>query len=211
MSRVSSMKAIREDLIEKKFSELDEEELKPFKKILKRIRQIKERIDTLEKNISKDSYKASNLFNPRFDCDAWLMQKTLDQFCDIEIEELEKVQIKVIELSDTKEVIKFLEVLPLSTFKKMRSGVRQNHKKPCIRNNFLSQTKQLQRFMVPKAKESKTKKEIQPKEATKRNMKKDDDKLIDLINIMASEVLQEIRLTKISLFRAKASVLEIGA
>lgn len=224
--------ALRDDAIKTKMSELDDEESKPFIKIFKKIRHIEAKIDSLETDIAHDCRKASELYDgvldPRFDIASWVMRKTLDQFKEVEIESLGSVSLKIIELnSKDKEVTKYLEISPLVFFRKMRSGILRNHKKPCIRNSSLPQTKMLKLFMAnqrvqlsddeektrnnsEKSNYKNPRKRKRAAAANGRVAKTNNEELMDLMATMEGELLSEIRETKIRLFRAKARCLELG-
>lgn len=228
----SERAALRDDAIKTKMSELDDTASKPFRKIFKKIRRTKSKIDALETEINTDCSRASDVYDgaldPRFDTDAWIMKKTLEQYKEVEIESLGIVSLKVTELnSKGKEITKYLEISPVAFFRKMRSGILRNHKKPCIRNGYLPQTQMLKLFMAnQRVKGSDDEEEEEKNTRGKKNSgkkrkrvattgggakKKNNDKeLLVLIATMESELLSDIRSTKMRLFLAKAKCLELG-
>jgi hypothetical protein len=231
----SERAALRDDAIKTKMAELDDTAAKPFRRIFKKIRRVKAKIDSIETEINIDCRKPSDVYDgavdPRFDTDCWVMKKTLEQYKEVEIESLGSVSLKVTELTyKGKEITKYLEISPVAFFRKMRYGILRNHKKPCIRNGYLPQTTMLKLFMANQRvkgsddedEEKNTSSNVGKKSSGKKNLKRKQDvgggakkkntdkELLVLIATMESELLSEIRDTKIRLFLAKAKCLELG-
>lgn len=204
---------IRQKAIKEKMAKLDDEKAETFRCLYKDIRKTSRKIDRLETRLAHDCKRYSDEDDEcRFDPASWVMTKTLQQFPNAEIETLgEEVELTFFqEGKHGNPKTKTVRVAPTTYFRHLRSGIRRKHSTAIRRYDYIPKSEPLERFMSNK----RIREDSETCEDTINVKKKadtvTDQELLNLMAIMESELLQDVRETKIRLFKAKAKCLELG-